>query len=373
MWGVLWVLVAYAKEPEVVYLTWVNDPCTTMTIQWQTAKGEGPYEVAILQGKEWRRVEGETSQVSGVQVDVHIAHVEGLEEGRDYRFKLDEAEYRFRTLPRKLTRAVQMVVGGDIFYPGKTELFQKMNKVIASQDPDFVVLGGDLAYTVGKKNWFQGKKWEMGRWQTFLQELQKSVKGKDGRLVPVIPVVGNHDVKKRTPDLFYELFAFPERGKAYRMLDVGNYLSLALLDTGHTSPIEGEQAAWLEENLRKRQGVRYRWAAYHQAAYPSYYPYDGEGPVKIRKAWVPLFEKYGVSLAFEHHNHRFKRTYPLRGVTYLGDGSWGVEPRLAKEKHDYLEKSASVNACYFVTLTAKGCKVEARNLEGEVIDEVIFP
>jgi hypothetical protein len=164
------------------------------------------------------------------------------------------------------------------------------------------------------------------------------------------------------------------------MFDAGNYLSLALLDTGHSHPIEGAQAAWLEESLKRRRHIPHIWAAYHISAYPSYYPYDGEGPMKIRTHWVPIFEKYRVSLAFEHHNHRFKKTYPIkggvrntRGIIYLGDGSWGVEPRPAAKDADrrwYLDRSESVNVCYFVTLSRSGVNIEARNLEGEVIDRL---
>jgi hypothetical protein len=54
----------------------------------------------------------------------------------------------------------------------------------------------------------------------------------------------------------------------------------------------------------------------------------------IREHWCPLFDEYGVQLAFEHHDHAYKRTYPIRkgtvdprGVVYLGDGAWGVTVR----------------------------------------------
>jgi hypothetical protein len=94
---------------------------------------------------------------------------------------------------------------------------------------------------------------------------------------------------------------------------------------------------------------------------------------------VPLFEKYQVPFAFEHHNHTYKRTHPIKegkvdpsGVTYLGDGSWGVPPRQVNtpEKRWYLEKTASVSSCFIVTLTREKCLIEAKNSQGEVIDLV---
>jgi 3',5'-cyclic AMP phosphodiesterase CpdA len=258
-----------------------------------------------------------------------------------------------------------------------------MNRMIAFEKPDFVVIAGDLAYTVGTKNLLKGPKWALSRWQTFLRDLQRSL-GQDGKLIPMLPLVGNHDVNKpknRTdkPELFYEIFTFPEMGKSYRSLDFGDYLSLVMLDTGHTWPIVGDQTAWLEKTLQAKRSVPYLLMAYHVAAYPSYYPFIGASEELIRKNWVPLFEKYQVPFAFEHHNHTFKRTHPIKegkvnpsGVTYLGDGSWGVPPRQVNtpEKIWYLAKSASVNSCYIVTLTEEKCLIEAKNTKGEVIDQV---
>ena len=85
--------------------------------------------------------------------------------------------------------------------------------------------------------------------------------------------------------------------------------------------------------------------------------------------------------AFEHHSHAFKRTYPIRegkkdpaGVVYLGDGSWGIPTRKVHtpEKMWYLKKAASLNACWFVSLSKEKAEVKARDLQGNVIDSLIF-
>ena len=108
-----------------------------------------------------------------------------------------------------------------------------------------------------------------------------------------------------------------------------------LLDTGHTTPIDGEQTDWLEKTLKERADHPNVFVVNHVPAYPSFRrpkarrarPGTGEGN---RKHWVPLFEKYRVPVVLEHHDHTFKRTKPLldgladdNGVLYLGDGSWG--------------------------------------------------
>jgi hypothetical protein len=172
---------------------------------------------------------------------------------------------------------------------------------------------------------------------------------------------------------FYTLFSLPE-SIAFRVLDSGDYLSLFLLDTGHSCTIQGMQADWLKRELSQRENRPYKMAAYHVSAYPSVYPFDARTSQAVREMWSPLFERYGVSLAFEHHNHAYKRTFPLKGgridpegVVYIGDGSWGVHAR-APKPHWYLEQSAKANAVCLVTLTHVQATVEALKIDGKAID-----
>jgi 3',5'-cyclic AMP phosphodiesterase CpdA len=268
-----------------------------------------------------------------------------------------------------------------MFYHWNEEVFDRMNHAVAYDEPDFAVLGGDLAYTIGVKVPFSGMEWQMQRWTLFLRKLQTTLKSQKNRLIPILPVVGNHDVHGKDThqkELFFLIFPFPDNQKAYRSFYVGSYLHLVFLDTGHSASIEGEQTEWLRKELQHSQSP-YLFAAYHVGAYPSVYNYKGKTPELLRKTWVPIFEKESVLAAFEHHSHAFKRTYPIKnekidmsGVTYLGDGSWGVPPRKVYTPQSlwYLKKSSSVNACWFVSLTEEKAFIEARTLAGEIIDQL---
>lgn len=373
-----------ATEPDNVYLTWVADPTTTMTVVWQG--GSGCQVMLHPKGaSKWQAFKAESHTIPKSSIHVHVVQIEGLQGDSTYIFKIEgsDKEYQFRTLPQALSREVRFVVGGDIFYHWGKELFEQINHAISEDDPDFIVLGGDNAYTVGYKQASKGYRWEIERWQEFLRLLQKTLYGQAGRLIPIMPVVGNHDVHRRSgasqdPELFYEIFQFPEKGKAYRMMEAGDYLSLVFLDSGHTWPIDGVQAKWLKNKLQGCD-TTYLFGVYHIGAYPSVYKYKGDIPEELRKAWVPLFEEARLSAAFEHHSHALKRTYPIRqgkkdpeGVIYLGDGSWGAPPRqvYTPEELWYLEKSASVNACWFVHLSPQGAEIEARTPEGKVVDQI---
>jgi len=122
---------------------------------------------------------------------------------------------------------------------------------------------------------------------------------------------------------------------------------------------------------------------YHIPGYPSARPFDtgenGHISTAIREHWSPLFEKYGVKIAFENHEHTFKRTHPIRngkvdpkGVTYLGDGAWGVRTREPHpvEKTWYLAKAAPVRHLYLVTVYERQRHVLAIDSDGKIFDEV---
>ena len=97
-----------------------------------------------------------------------------------------------------------------------------------------------------------------------------------GRLIPMISCIGNHEVnggyKKKRADApaYLSLFDGLFKETTYGVLDIGDYLSLVLLDTGHISAVAGEQADWLESALEERQDRQHLIVANHVPAYPSY-------------------------------------------------------------------------------------------------------
>ena len=162
---------------------------------------------------------------------------------------------------------------------------------------------------------------------------------------------------------------------SYRTLDLANTLSFVLLDTGHILPIDGAQSNWLKASLEERKQVPWKCAVYHIAAYPSIYNFAEKVPSLIRTEWVPSFEEYGVCLAFENHNHAFKKTYPLlkgkvdpAGIVYLGDGSWGVPTRSSGGNRWYLEKKAALNTFSLLTLDKELLKVETFDNTSKRVD-----
>lgn len=357
-------------QPSTLFLTWQRDPTTTMTVQWIGTVGETAdtaiyyrpvisSAVAAIAGAAafigltvWKSRATVAKPYPKTDFKVFRAELTGLTPGAEYEFRVGKLSpmYRFRTMPAKATDAVHFVTGGDC---GVNAHAVANNIQAARQDPMFAVVGGDLGYD-------NGRSVEVSL--AFIRNYAKHVVGKSGRLIPLIACLGNHEVdggygktRDKAP-FFYALFdgLFPDTG--FNTLDFGDYLSLVLLDTGHTSAISGDQTDWLEKTLKARKDHPNTLVINHVPAYPSFRKAvvaaegkDGAGTGEgQRKHWVPLFDKYRVPVVLEHHDHTFKRTKPLLGgladddgVLFLGDGSWGkLRPPQSPDKLNYLAASS---------------------------------
>ena len=284
-------------------------------------------------------------------------------------------------MPRDLTKPIRFAVGGDAYHENG-EPFEEMAKMVASKSPQFVLLGGDIAYSVKDKR--QGTD-NFDRWLAFLQAWSKLMKDPNGCLIPLVPTIGNHEVVgyyEQTPEqakFFYSLFACPGP-QGYKLLLFGKYMAINILDTNHTHPIGGEQTTWLRDALRQSYSYLHRFAIYHVPAYPSVRYFRMRESCAVRRHWVPLFERYSLHAAFENHDHAYKRTHPLvdgsenaRGVVYIGDGSWGVKPRIPKKasRTSYLAKTKSRRQFILVELTNEQRSYQSISSDDEVIDSYI--
>lgn len=374
-------------EPVSVYLTWQRSPETTMTVQWisQLDRPNSLVEYQRAGESGWRSISGSRCPMpEKYSYWIHKVEILNLIPDTLYFFRIgkDGAVYKFKTMPEKLTTPIRFVFGGDIYHDG-IEIVKKMNKQAAKLNPMFALCGGDLAYNDDKPS-INPKL--MPRWMDWLIAWKEDMVAPDGRLIPLIPVIGNHDVKRglsplpKNAPFFYSLFAMPGL-QGYNVLDFGNYLSIFLLDSGHTHPIQGEQTAWLFRKLSERSNVPYKFAIYHVAAFPSYRKFTGRTPSKIRKYWVPLFEKHGILNVFENHDHTYKRTHPIlnlkadpKGIVYIGDGAWGIEdPRVPKKPSEtwYLAHTRSSRNIVLAILHGDTRHFIAYDDNGNILDEFI--
>lgn len=341
-----------------LFLTWQRDPTTTMTIQW-VGQDVGPnvsLQYVLVAGRDSQTATAVARPFPGTDLKVYRCELTGLTAGEEYQFQISgqAASYRFRTMPAKATNEFSFVSGGDA---GIGEPAVASNLVAAKQDPHFVLIAGDLAYDNGRSP---------QTFLSFLQNYSRTMLDSQQRLIPLVGGIGNHEVNggyggtREKARSYLSVFDGFYSEKTYGVLDFGDYLSLVLPDTGHIAPIAGEQTDWLAQTLKEREERSHVIVAHHVPCYPSVRSPQGSlgkaGPgEEQREHWCPLFERYKIDLALEHHDHAFKRTHPLtnglpdkNGVLYLGDGSWGkLRVPSTPEERPYLAKTS---AAYHVSL-----------------------
>lgn len=371
-----------------VYLTWQGDPSTTMTVNYQSR--EAVSDIVLHYDTEPRAgvlsayrnsLSATTGTVPGLEGERHVYHVEAeaLTPGTTYYFVLSSAgepiteELRFRPLPPK-DQPLRFISGGDMTILPRAH---QLTKLAGSKDPMFGLIGGDLAYANGEAK----NAWMWDRWLSMWAE---NMVTSDGVMIPMVLAAGNHEVNdlEGPPEVkapFYYGY-FPQGGLPYFTLRLREDTVLIVLDTGHTVPHDGAQLAWLEATLAEYQDLRNTIAVYHAPLYPSHRDFEDWRAELGREHWLPLFDKYGLRVALENHDHTFKRSKVLKGnavaeegTVYLGDGSFGVNPRdIPEPDRWYLEKASGTPHFWLVEIDEGGMRYKAISHADDILDELSF-
>lgn len=192
-----------------------------------------------------------------------------------------------------------------------------------------------------------------------------------GRLLPIIPSRGNHDLDVG----FEEKFWWPNRANDYYYATALNSESV-LITLNSTISRGGDQRDWLENQLQSLRGEK-RWIAvqYHHPAWPSVRAFASGAAQQL--SWVPLFEQYQIDLGLESHDHALKRTVPIyanepnpdRGIVYIGDGGGGVNPRDPDPERWYLEVAENPHHVHMLHFAADKLHVQAIDIDRAVRDD----
>ena len=380
-----------------IYLTWHGgmDPARSIAVNWVDLFPGSSQLVWVREAgagddAPWRRVQGEAQLLEPSTLMHRRAMIDDLQPDTLHVLRIGDdpsarriTEYRFRTMPQVHDRPIRFVNGGDMMH--RRAWVDAMNQQAGRLDPDFALIGGDFAYADG---------WRASRWVDWLQSWMQHAVTTDGRLIPIVAGIGNHEVDggyNRTPaeaPFFYRMFVLPGE-RSYFALDFGDDLSIIVLDSDHTEPVDGEQTRWLAAALSERDERRWLIACYHFPAWGTTKAPEGGLPSdhrvarRIRTHWVPLLEKHRVSIVFEHDHHNYKRTHRIRedrrddvhGILYMGDGSWGVSTRSVPAPGEawYLAHAEPTRHLILGVLHPDGtAQFDALTAGGERIDGVVL-
>ncbi|TQE25651.1 metallophosphoesterase family protein [Streptomyces ipomoeae] len=335
------------------HLAYGNDPRTEISVSWQVPVavkkpfiriGAHPQDLS-------RRIEAEVRTLftpAGVgasgnhtQYYVHAA-LTHLKPGRTYYYGVGHAGFdpaephllgtlgTFTTAPA-LPHSRLRSSGGTPMAPFTFTAFGDEgvgyhglanNSLLLGQNPAFHLHAGDIAYGDPAG---QGKTSDTGFdsriWDQFLAQTESVAKS-----VPWMPAYGNHDMEAWYSPNGYggedARWNLPDNGPDPKNLPgvysfvYGNtaVVSLDANDISFEIPANlglsgGTQTKWLEGRLKKYRAAKdidFIVVFFHHCAYCTSTAHASEGGV--RQEWVPLFEKYGVDLVINGHNHQYERT-----------------------------------------------------------------
>lgn len=153
--------------------------------------------------------------------------------------------------------------------------------------------------------------------------------------IPTYPVIGNHE---KDSHWYYDYFSLPDPEYHYTFR-YGN-AQFFMIDSNKPLRPGSPQHVWLESELAKSTAT-WKFTCHHHPCFSSdENDYGDHVQGRSKKfAWgdtnaqklVPLYEKYGVDIAFNGHIHVYERTWPIfemainqeKGVRYVTSGGGG--------------------------------------------------
>ncbi len=327
----------------------------------------------------------------GSDMLLYAARATGLEPDTDYCYKVvtDGEElaggFRFRTAPATEDAVVRFAAIGD-WGAGTEEQARVLEQIESWRAQE----GLDLLLTTGDNAYGDGTHVE---WQTNVFEPYRALLAE----VPMYAVIGNHDDK--TDDARPELDNLFVPAQALNEQDQERYYSIewgplhfvgldteralddmlpGLLNPEFKDPTQ--QDAWFRGDMEANTRP-WKIVSFHQ---PTFSNTEGRSPeMRMREAFVPMFEEFGVQLVLQGHNHLYERYHPIRelqlttteggGVVYVTTGGGGKS--LYDEDTDSDPWQVTFKETYhFVYGVIEGCTLtlSAVDLNGEIFDESVI-
>lgn len=364
-----------------------DDPATTIVIGWcdqGTSTNQRLYYGTQDHGQNYQLYPFQATvsrTVTHRGLTNRFVRLTNLQPGTTYYFVIKDDQsisprMSFRTLSDNPNVPILFISGGDtrtgvpLFEFETSECIPRRRRgfeLVAKIRPDFVAFNGDFVLTASSTT----------QWEDWFADWQLSI-GPEGRLIPIVPVFGNHEDSQD----IYNFFDVPNQNAYYALNFGGNLLRLYTLNTD--MGCNTTQLNWFQTDLQLHSNnpTEPYWKAvqYHIPLVPhgEYSPMTS-----LISCWAPLFTQYKIKLSMEGHTHVVKVTWPIvpsnatgsdngfirddiNGTVYIGEGCWGAPLR---NLYTYYSPNAAFNwtrnqgkfASFFVVLVRKQ-KIEIRTV-----------
>ncbi len=299
-----------STDPDLVALTWSEDPRTTQTIQWRTSPevrdGVVRYRIAGTRAEWTVRIARTTTlrdqYVLNDPVNMRYTVVlRGLMPGTRYEYVVGSPAAGTWTEPVDFTTAPDGDVPFTFVYMGDPQsgldVWGAALRKLAAEHAEvrFYVIAGDL---VNRGN-------QRDDWDSFFHNAQEVFSRR-----PLVPAIGNHEYQGvHGPWMYLRIMTLPENGPelvgpehSYAL----RYSSALVVSLDSNQPPE-DQVDWLDDRLGGTDAT-WKFATFHHPLYSSYPRRDN---VVLRRLWGAVFDRHHLDLALQGHDHAYLRTFPM--------------------------------------------------------------
>ncbi len=200
--------------------------------------------------------------------------------------------------------------------------------------------------------------------------------------VPMFPVIGNHE---KDSHWYYDYFSLPKPEYHYTFR-YGN-AQFFMIDSNKPLGPKSPQYEWLEKELAASKAT-WKFTCHHHPCFSSDendYGDHNKGTEGTKfgygdrnaKQLVPLYEKYGVDIAFNGHIHLYERTWPIfemainqqQGVRYITSGGGGGSLEQAAPQRTWfsLHFQKAFHYCY-AAISDRTIVFKAYDIDGLLFD-----
>lgn len=293
-------------------------------------------------------------------VRIHEIRLTGLEVEKKYHYRVlcgsdRSADLTFHTAVRPETPFTFIYYGDNKSGP---HMHRKNALAMSAERPNIVLQCGDLV--------------SRGRVYSQWERLFFTPAAPLISRVPLYPSLGNHEDNDQK---YFNYLSLPGN-ESYYSFDYGN-AHFVVLDSAFTTIDEGSaQWKWLVEDLKTSKAT-WKFVSFHHPPFTSGGNYYSKKRIELKKVLPPLFDKYGVDIAFHGHDHDYERTVPIiskdgmRPVTYIVNGNGGTPLRYVG-KREWTAYSERVFGYTLVRIAGLRLELEAKTVDGRVIDRLVI-
>jgi len=198
------------------------------------------------------------------------------------------------------------------------------------------------------------------QWTTFNEIISDLIK-----IADFYPALGNHE---NNSPLFFDNFILPNNERWYS-IEKDN-LHFIVLDSNSDCKIGSEQYLWLEDDLQNiKENIKFVIAIFHHPPFST--GHHKEDVKKLRQNIIPLFEKYGVDIVFNGHEHNYERSL-YHNIYYIVTGGGGAP--LYKQTRTSPYSQLFIRAYHFCKLFVIDAQliIEVYDIDSNLIDRFVI-